>query len=420
MSEIVIVGAGLAGLSAAKKISSSGHDVHVIERQNTVGGRVRTRQVDGFTLDRGFQVLFANYPAARATLDYDALDLRKFSPGAIIAHAGARSVIADPRRDPRSGLATLTNQSVSSTDIIRAMKLWRHLRRRRLDDIFPGADESIESYLSDWGFSQSLINDFIRPFYGGITLDRSLSTGSAVFEYTAKMLMSGEIAVPAKGMAAIPEQLATSAQKAGATISTGTTVQDVQTIDDIVRVHTSEETLEAEAAIVATDPPTARELTDIQAIPTTGKGCTTQYYSLPTSIDLRTKGRLLLNTTDDGPNHIAPMSIVAPEYAPKGKQLLAATYLGKQPDNDKQLAEQTEEALSSWYPEYNFNELSSIHTDRIDFAQFDQSPGSFQQLPNTDDPPGSIYLAGDYTRWSSIQGALESGMIAADAVLEKL
>ena len=417
MNNIVVVGAGLAGLSAAKKLAEAGHGVTVFEQDDTIGGRVKTRYIDGFTLDRGFQVLFTDYPAAQTLLNYDALDLRIFSPGAIMARPGERSVLGDPRRDPRSVLASVTNSAVSLNDIVRAVKLWRQLRRKHADHIFPGTDQSILEYLTKWGFSQTVIDEFIRPFYGGITLDPSLSTSSAIFEYTAKMLVSGDIAVPADGMIAIPNQLAIDARESGATISTGMRVERLESNGDTATVETTDSTITADAVVVATDPPTARSLTGVESIPSTGRGCITQYYSLPSSINLRTKRRLLLNTTGEGPNHVADMSTVAPEYAPADDQLLAATYLGERTEDNAQLAATTKQTLAGWYPEYNLDELTPIHTDRISFAQFDQPPGVHAHLPASDDPSFPIYLAGDYTQWSSIQGALQSGIDAAEKII---
>src|SRR6056297_2575727 len=100
MTEVVVAGGGLAGLVAARHLAAAGHDVTLYEAEETVGGRVRTVEADGFVMDRGFQVLFTAYPAARRELDYDGLDLRYFAPGAVLARPGRRSVLADPIRDP--------------------------------------------------------------------------------------------------------------------------------------------------------------------------------------------------------------------------------------------------------------------------------------------------------------------------------
>ncbi|MCU4718369.1 NAD(P)/FAD-dependent oxidoreductase [Halapricum hydrolyticum] len=412
MTDFAVAGGGLAGLVAARHLADGGHDVVLFEREETVGGRVRTSREDGLTLDRGFQVLFTAYPAVQRELDLDALDLRSFAPGATIARPGHRSVLSDPFRNPRDGLETLFNRDVRTGDKLRTFRLQRELARTNPDEILdPNRPATtIREFLADRGFSKAYVERFVAPFYGGITLDRSLSTDSRVFEYTFKMASEGSTVVPAAGMGAIGEQLSRRAEAAGARIETG---REVTAVGDGT-VELSGETVDADAVVVATDPHTARELTGVESIPTGAKGCVTQYYTLDSYAELDTGTKLLLNAADDRPNQIAPLSAVAPEYAPEGTQLLSATFLGDQAESDEQLAAETREALSAWYPERDLGGLELRHTDRIEFAQFPQPPGFLSSLPDPDAPDGPVVLAGDYTRWCSIQGALESGRRAAE------
>lgn len=415
MDRVIVVGAGLAGLVAARRLADAGNQVQVLERNETVGGRVRTRRRDGFTLDRGFQVLFTAYPAVRRELDLDALSLRFFSPGATIARPGRRSVLADPVKVPGAALATAANPEVSFSDKLRIFRLQRRLRRRSTDTIFPGNDRSIKAYLRDAGFSQGFVDSFAAPFYGGITLDRTLSTASAVFEFTFKMLSEGRIALPVAGMGAITQQLADRAISAGVEIETGVEATGIDRSgggSNGVAVTHDGGTVAGDSVVIATDPPTAQSMTGIESIPTEARGCVTQYYSLPDSVNLSTGNRLLLNAADAYPNHVAPLSDVIPEYAPGGKQLLAATFLDREP-TDEELAARTRSALESWFPRIGFGSLEIVQTDRIEFAQFAQPPGLHATLPSPNAPDGPVYLAGDYTRWSSIQGALESGAAVA-------
>ncbi|MFB6174263.1 MAG: NAD(P)/FAD-dependent oxidoreductase [Halobacteriales archaeon] len=420
VERILVAGGGLAGLTAARHLAADGFDVQVIERRDTVGGRVRTDREDGFLLDRGFQVLFPAYPAVRRELDLGALDLRRFEPGATIARPGERSVLADPLRAPRRAPASLANREVSVADKLRTLRLRLELTRRDWESCFAGPDESIRSYLRGRGFSERFVGNFAAPFYGGITLDRSLSTSRAVFEYTFKAMAEGPIAVPAGGMGAIPDQLAAGARDAGATVETDAAVEAVTPRDSggvSLRVEGAE--MEADAAVVATDPPTAGELTGVDAIPTDARGCVTQYFTLPRPAP-GGEGRLVLNAGGTGPNHVAPLSAVAPEYAPDGRALLSAVFLGDPDPDDAELAERTRAALASWYPERGFGDLALLRTDRIRFAQFEQPPGFREGLPDASAPEGDVFLAGDYTRWSSIDAAIESGRATAAAVRTSL
>jgi len=414
--DVAVAGGGLAGLVAARRLADAGNEVRVFERDSRVGGRVRSDHEEGFVFDHGFQVLFPSYPAVERELDLDALDLRRFRSGATLVRPGERTVLADPLDDPRAAVETLFNRDVTLGDKLRVLALRRELGRKSIAEILDTDTTTVAEFLDRKGFSELFRERFAAPFYGGITLDRSLSTSRLVFEYTFKMLIADAAAVPADGMGAIPEQLAGHARDAGATIETGRAVETVAQSGDGVSIETADGTVEADAAIVATDPPTARELTGVEAIPTDGRGCVTQQFALPAHQALDTGNRLLLNTTDARPNQVAPLSDAAPEYAPDGTQLLSATFLGEQDKSDEELATEVREALSAWFPENSFAELELLRTDRISFAQFDQPPGFREGLPAVDEPDGPVYLAGDYTEWSSIQGAMKSGLRAAQAV----
>jgi phytoene dehydrogenase-like protein len=429
MTDVVVAGGGLAGLVAARRLAQAGEDVTLFERESEVGGRVRSDYEDGFTFDRGFQVLFPAYPAVQRELDLDALSLRAFRPGATLVRPGERTTLADPFRDPRALTATLFNRDVTFGDKLRVFRLRRELSGTSVDALRDRDDGCIVDALDERGFSEQFRQNFIEPFYGGITLDRSLASSRYVFEYTFKMLTESNAVVPAEGMGAITGQLAESAREAGVTIETETQVERVDTTngggvtgdtsDSGVTVETDSETVDAGAAVVATDPPSARELTGCEAIPTDAQGCVTQYFSLPETQDLEGASRLLLNTADARPNQVAVLTAAAPEYAPERTHLLSATFLGEQDESDDELASEVKTALDSWFPENSFDALELRRTDRIPFAQLAQPPGFLDEWPSVDEPPGAVYLAGEYTRWSSIQGALESGRQAADAVTRR-
>jgi phytoene dehydrogenase-like protein len=419
-ADVIVVGGGLAGLVASRHLAETGADVRLVERESTVGGRVRSTHEDGFTYDRGFQVLFTAYPAAQRELDFDALDLRRFAAGACICRDGHRSILSDPFRDPGALTESILNRDVTITDKLNTLKLKRELKNRSTEVLFQGPDVSIREYLEARGFSRKYVENFAAPFYGGITLDRSLSTSKRVFEYTFKMLSEGDTAVPAAGMGAISDQLAARARDAGVTIETDRPVESIRSQSDGARVTFEHGTVEVDAVVVATDPASAHELTGVESIPTDAHGCVTQWYAMPDTGTLDAGKRLLLNAESDAPNQLVDHTAVAPEYAPDGMRLFSATFLGRPEAADDELGRTTKRTLESWYPERSFDGLELRHTDRIPFAQFAQPPGFSEGLPDVRAPGDRVYLAGDHTRWSSIQGALESGAVAADAVATDL
>ncbi|MGM0398795.1 MAG: FAD-dependent oxidoreductase [Halobacteriota archaeon] len=416
----IVAGGGVAGLRAAERLAAAGFEVTVFEREPTLGGRVRSERDGPYLFDRGFQVLLTAYPAVGDVLDLDALDLRRFPPGATLCRPNHRVTVADPIRAPRTFFETAFASDLTVGDKVRIVSLRRELRRRAVDDIFTGPDQSILEYLRERGFSDRFVRRFAAPFYGGITLDRSLSTSKRIFEYTFKMLSEGYAAVPAEGMGAVTAQLADAALEAGASIETEAPVERVESTDKGVSVTVDGRTVEADAAVVATDPPTSAELTGIQSIPTTGKGCVTQYLSLPGGNPVGSQRFIMVNSIGEIPNQIAPIGVVAPEYAPDDEILLSATSLGDPQYTPDELFEQTRTTLASWYPEASFESLSLETTIRCPFAQFSQPPGVHESLPNVTDPPGRVYLAGDYTHDSSINGAIESASTAARAVVRDL
>ncbi|USZ69046.1 NAD(P)/FAD-dependent oxidoreductase [Halorussus salilacus] len=419
MTEVVVAGGGLAGLVAARRLAEAGAEVRLFERHGEVGGRVRSLHRDGFVFDRGFQVLFTAYPAARRELDYGALDLRRFAPGAVVARPGHRAVLSDPLGDPSGAVETLFNRDVTTLDKLRVLRLRRELAGKSPAEIFGGPDATIREYLDERGFSSRFLSNFAEPFYGGITLDRSLSTSRKAFEFTFKMLATGDIAVPAEGMGAISQQLALRAREAGVEIHTDETVTGVEAGggdagDGEVTVELGRETTTADAAVVATDPKQARDLTGVGSIPTEANGCVTQYYAFD-GPELDAGRRILLNAGEAGPNQVVQLSSVAPEYAPDDRTLLSATFLGVADDPDEEFAARTARTLDSWYPERRLD-LEPLHTARIEFAQFAQPPGVWSDLPDVGDPEGPVYLAGEYTEASSLNAAMESGRKAARAV----
>ncbi|MFD1571949.1 NAD(P)/FAD-dependent oxidoreductase [Halorubrum laminariae] len=431
--DATVVGGGLSGLVAAVRLADAGADVTLLERHSAVGGRVRTETVDGFTLDRGFQVLFTGYPAVRLELGFDALDdldIQRFDPGATICRPGSRSVLSDPMRDPRHALASLRNDEISFSDKLRTLALRYDLDRRDEADFFSGPDASIREYLRSWGFTDEYLANFVEPFYGGITLDRTLSTSKHVFEYTFRAMSRGAIGVPAAGMAALPDALADRARAAGVDIRTGTAVESVRPAsggrlsfggssdaDRAVVELADGSTRETDVVVVAASPPESRRLTGIDAIPTEGVPNVTGWYALPADAAPDSGRRILLNAAGESPNAVVPMSTIAPEYAPDDRALFAATFLGDEPLHRPAdaLRDDVRDALRAWFPDGDFADLETVDVHRIRFAQFAQPPGVHATLPDVDDPEGPVVLAGDYTEWSSIQGALESGKTASAA-----
>ena len=403
--DAVVVGAGLAGLAAARQIKSRGRSVIVIEAQDGVGGRVRTDKVDGFLLDRGFQVLLTAYPELKTQIDMSALDLKMFSSGALVMRDGKPSVVTDPFREPKRAAATVFAPIGSLTDKLRVAALrWRVMHRNE-DKILNSADISTVVALRGLGFSTKMIDRFFRPLFGGIQLDPELRTSRRMFEIIFKNLSEGQSALPTNGMSAIPEQMA---KHLGAeNIFLNTRVTNIES----GFVSTANTRIETKAVVVATDQPSASELLRTSEITSRVAGCV--YFSAdapPTHEKF-----VVLDGTGQGPVlNAAVLSNIAPSYAQPGKHLIVAALPGIITGD---LEEMSRNQLRTWWGP-QVDGWSLIKTYRITHAGPEQLP-PFNPKQNVSLGNG-LFVCGDHRDTGSIQGALYSGRRCGEAVLTSL
>ncbi len=249
MSNPIIIGAGVSGLVAALELENAGFTPLIIEATDRVGGRVKSDMERGLALDHGFQVLLSDYPEAKKYLDYDQLDLIRFTPGSVIFKHGNPQKIGDPQRNASFLWPTLTASIGSLSDKLKILKLSKKLKNKSIEAIFSTPATSTLQYLNDFGFSPKIIDNFFQPFFAGIYLEENLNTSSRMFEFVYKMFGTGYATIPRKGMQAIPDQLAAKLSKT--TIQFNTKVHKIE--DKIVHLD-SGETVKADHIIIATDP----------------------------------------------------------------------------------------------------------------------------------------------------------------------
>ena len=254
-AEVIVVGAGLAGLAAATTLQRAGRGVLVLEASDGIGGRVRTDRVDGFLLDRGFQVMLTGYPEAHRQLDLDALDLRRFDPGAVVWLGKRGYRVGDPFRKPSTLLATALSPVGSIADKVRLLALRTRLKRSDPKALLRGADIPTRQYLAGLGFSDRFVERFLGPLFTGIQLDPELATSRRMFDTIFRSLTMGDSAVPAAGMGAIPAQMAD--QLPPGTVRVNTEVVSVE--PDGVLVSGGRR-VAAGAVVVATEGPAAVRL----------------------------------------------------------------------------------------------------------------------------------------------------------------
>lgn len=407
---VTIIGAGLAGLTCATHLHRANIPFRLIDAADAVGGRVRTDSTEGFTLDRGFQVLLTAYPECQALLDYDALDLQPFYDGALVRTHGHFHRIADPFRHPFDAPRTLFAPVGTLADKLRVARMRSALTAQSLDEIFSQPEQTTRQVLATrWGFSDLMIDRFFRPFFGGIFFDTELNASSRLFEFLFKMFAEGDTTVPAQGMQAIPIQLAS--QLPSSSIALNTQVTAVE--DNQVRFDdgTSEP---ASAVVVATDAPTAHHLLGDDAISTKQRSTTCLYYAAHESpLD---DPILALNGDQDGLlNNVAVISDVAPSYAPDGETLISAVVVGSPNQDDNALERTVRRELIDWFglPAGGWTHL---RTYRIEHALPDQTPPFVRYDPSMVRHHDGVYVCGDYLRTASINDAMGTGRMAAEAI----
>jgi len=422
----LIVGGGISGLMCARTLALAGAPVRLLERDLTVGGRVRTTVQRGFQLDHGFQVLFNAYPVLSAALDLPALRLRAFRPAAFIAYGGAApSVIGDALADFSLLWPTLRAPSLSLVDKLRMLRLRSFATSLAFDDCFADRYDRVSTlvFLRARGFSERAITQFFAPFYGGILLDRSLQTSAAVLLYTFKMLAEGRTVVPAAGMGAIPAQLA-SALPAGC-VCTGHSVQRVLRDGDVVCgvELDSGETISASVVVLACDAPAIAALAATAgvtiAVPERALGCTTLYFR--SAVPLLDGDALWLNAAADATvSHAITLSNVAPSYAPTNECLTAATVLGLAATmSDAELESRVRSDLRNMGGKSQSGSAELLATWRVPYAQYVQAPGATARRVGPVTSLTGLFVASEIGHTSSLEGAARGGIAAANAVLAR-
>ena len=357
----LVIGAGLAGLTAARILKKANVDVSVLEANDSPGGRVRSQNYNGFILDRGFQVLFTGYPAVRRNLNLGELNLRHVPPSAVVRRGHAKDTLGDPVRDALSLPSTLSSDALTLKDKALIVRLSAKLKLSAMAELLAGPETDTKTYLKLYGFSDEAVENFFAPFFGGIFLDRSLGTSSQLFAYYYRMLIEGGIAVPNDGMGAIAEQLAD-----GLELHLNTRVEAIEQSEQGVSLKTDGETFEAQRVIVATDPPELERLTGAKPI-TDAKSSTYLYYASYKQLD--TQKRILLNAKSGTLTNAHWLSNVNPAYAPVAKHLLSTTVIGRTEDSDEDLDKGVRADLREWYGDET-DRLELLKVIRIPFAQF--------------------------------------------------
>lgn len=398
---IIVVGAGVAGLCCALALQRAGKTVRLLEAADAPGGRVRTDEVDGFRLDRGFQVLLEAYPAVREWVDVEALRPGAFGSGAYLFDGNTTRLFADPLRHPAQGWRAATHPAGTPGDKLLLARLRHRWKSLDLETLFGVEEMDTAAYWRQLGFSEQMRRSFLGPFFRGIFLADETEVSARMFRFVFSMFGRGRALLPAGGMEAVPAQLA--ARLAPGTLQLHTPVAragaDHVILEDGTRI-------EAAAVVAAVGDPGRLGL------PSTASGwraVTCLYFAADGP---PVKGPwLILNGSGRGRiNQVAVPSQVAAGVAPPGRELISVSLNGDSQADEADLESGVRRELTEWFGE-EVNRWSFLRAYRLRRALPKFGKG---ELPGSEvRKHEGVWMCGDTESHPSLQGAMGSGLRVA-------
>lgn len=404
----VIIGGGISGLTCAKYLNEKGYSFMLLEGSDALGGRVRTDKVDGFLLDRGFQILLTNYPEAKKILNYNNLDLKYFGSGAMIKAEKGFMKMENPFRNKMAYLTMAFSSVGSLSDKLKIRKFANELAEIPDDEFFKMEATDTLTFLRNYGWSEKMINNFFKPFYGGVFLENDLVTSSNFFQFTFKQFFKGDAAIPADGMQAIPEQIAEMLPR--------------NSIRKNARVKGFEgnqifldggEVITADRIVVATDPKTSDKLLG-ETNERTYNITTCTYFSAESS-PLKGEKFIALNPNRRGVVHnVCVPSDISSHYGNAGKSLISVSTQGLEKLDERNLTNRIKRELFDWFGA-SVNVWKHLKTYHIPESLVQYGAGSERQNSKLGD---NLYRCGDYLAYPSLNAAMQTGREVAQMIME--
>jgi phytoene dehydrogenase-like protein len=409
-NNITIIGAGIAGLSAAIYLHRKGYNVQILEASDRAGGRIKTDIVDGFRLDHGFQVLLTAYPEAQALLDYEALQLKRFLPGATVLYDGGQFDIADPIRRPSATFSTLFAPVGSIGDKIKTLTLKIRLLKNSISEIFSQTSTTTKNHLIDYGFSNKMIDRFYGPFFSGIFLENNLETSNRMFNFVMKMFSEGDAAIPALGMEEIPKQLVALLPPNSIMYNTKVSKiigNQIETEDGRI--------LSSDKIIIATEASSVLAKQYLNTDQTLANSVTNIYFEAPKAPTSQAIVILNASTNRKWVNNITVLTNLSKAYGPDDRSLISVSCNGLLELDDHTLAQNMKNELKKWFGDQVLY-WKMIKSYRIKYALPKLADMQNETTPDRFKISDNLYICGDHLLNGSINAAMGSGRMVADLI----
>ena len=460
--DLCVIGAGISGLTAAittaEKSTQHHKSILIIEADDASGGRVRSDYTeDGYILDRGFAVFIEEYPQSKQLLDYDALGLKQFLPGAKVKLLGRDKLasVSDPLRRRRDIFRAIVSPVGSPFDKMRLLPLFYGVMTKSIEELFEMEETDTLTCLKDtYNFSDEFIHSFFAPFLEGIYLAPLNEQSSRMFHFVMKMFTVGSTSLPKGGMQAVADQLESKARNLGVAIQFGSSATSIQSADSsefLIEIDSKDEgkqSIHARSVVIATDVSVAEKLKgvnlEVPKLPVRSVGCIYYAFRSPAPLAdpiliLNGEGSQQRNTKDYPVNNVCFPSVVQRSYAPDGYELCSVSILQKALDaydgDVVSLDAAVRKQLSSWFPEcaeaimdeskwiqkgklYVIRNAQPVHYGEDGCANIHGGRDCtiFQRTAM----PSGLFVCGDHMATSTFNGALETGVNAGDAVAKYL
>lgn len=406
--DVIIIGAGFSGLSAAYYLQRKGLQVKVLEATSHSGGRARSDKMEGFTLDRGVHFYHNSTTELSKIININSLGLKNTYPGYLLRYQGTFNLFTNPLYQTLDTVSTALAKNATFSDKLRLFGLYAKLKTATYNKLVKEPESSTFEYFSKNGFSKKLIDSFFRPMLAANIFDYNLQSSSRFSKLYLKSLFQDHVALPKNGIGSIAEKIVEQLDE-----NTVLYKSKVKRITDNGVELLNGEFMESKFVLIATNAIHANAIIGKNEMPAECSHVSTLYFS--TEQAPLSKPVVMLNG-DNGTtlvNHVFVPTLLHSEYAPSGKHLVAVSVVKEHDLDGEELEAKCLTELSEWFG-LKVMDWKHLKTYHIKYAM--PFKPIVDEIEFTKKISSNIYVCGDSLSVGSMESALRSGRESADII----